>query len=120
MVNLFQEFEARMSKNFEKIVRRVNLIDEKLQHCIVQGIIKPDQQAAPSSSSFIPHTIPSPKNIRVSSEHTKTDAPKIINDAEMTQAAQRVYKKKKLKRKSRQKKRSRKGYTTSLKKPPKK
>ncbi|KAI0498852.1 hypothetical protein KFK09_019748 [Dendrobium nobile] len=91
MVNLFQEFEATMNKNFEKIVRRVDLIDEKLQHCIVQGIIKPDQQAVPSSSSFIPHTIPSPKNIRISYEHTKSDAPEIIKDAEMTHAAERGY-----------------------------
>ncbi|PKU65248.1 hypothetical protein MA16_Dca015959 [Dendrobium catenatum] len=116
MVNLFQEFEARMRKNFEQIMRRVDLIDEKLQHCIVQGIIKHDQQAAPSSSSFIPHTIPSPNNIRISSDHTKTDAPEKMNNVEMTQGAERVSKKKKLERKSSQKKRrSRKGYTTSLK-----
>ncbi|KAI0496269.1 hypothetical protein KFK09_022583 [Dendrobium nobile] len=95
---------ARMRKNFEQIVRRVDLIEEKLQHCIVQGIIKPDLQAAPSSSSFIPHTIPSPNNIRISSEHTKTDAPEKMNDVEMTQAAERVSKKKKLERKSSQKK----------------
>ncbi|PKU72204.1 hypothetical protein MA16_Dca006797 [Dendrobium catenatum] len=71
MVKLFQEFEARMSKNFEQIVRRVDLIDDKLQHCIIQGILKPDEQAAPSSSSFIPHTIPSPKNNLPKKFHNK-------------------------------------------------
>ncbi|KAI0508056.1 hypothetical protein KFK09_014190 [Dendrobium nobile] len=91
MVNLFLEFEARMRKNFEQIVRRVDLIDEKLQHCIVQGTIKHDQQAAPSSSSFIPHIISSPNNIRISSDHTKTDVPEKMNNVEMTQGAERGY-----------------------------
>ncbi|PKU60167.1 hypothetical protein MA16_Dca029162 [Dendrobium catenatum] len=76
MVNLFQEFETRMGKNFEQIVKRVDLVDEKLQHCIVQGIIKPDQQAAPTSSSFIPHTILSPEKNSPKKLPTNKNLPK--------------------------------------------
>ncbi|KAI0526900.1 hypothetical protein KFK09_002493 [Dendrobium nobile] len=93
--NLFQELEARLSKNFDQIVKRVDLIDNKLQNYIIQGNLNADQQATPSSSSFIPHIM---KNIRIS--HTKINAPEKINDVvmtkaadqEMTQAAERHYK----------------------------